>query len=159
MTVKEFFNLFTSTKALIIAAVTVITIVNELRLKVHMYESKESFKEYVKESFRDMEAKQNETHKVDSLHIINLIEELSLSKGVTINYKLIESNTQNAVTRGFNNAIAYSSMALTQEKDKYDTLYYKTPIGKYYRVVHNIDADSVHKIEVVDDLPKKIKNI
>ena len=158
MKVKEFFSLFTSTKALILGSIAIITLVNELRLRVNMYEAKDNTEEFIEDEFDVVMNYLDRKHKEDSLNIIKLVDELSLQKGISINYSLIESNTQAAVTNGFNNAIAHNNMVVNSEKSKYDTLYYKTGYGHFYRVIHNIDTDAVHLIETIDNLPDNIKN-
>lgn len=155
---KKLFDLLTSSKALILAAVGIITLVNELRLNVATYEIKEHNVMMLKNQYDSLRVEMAKIRKEDRDSTKQYINDLSLSNGLIVDYDLITQNTEQAVSKGFKNAISHNEMAINVERAKYDTLYYKTPLGNYYRVIHNKESDTVNEIETVDTLPNGMKS-
>ena len=158
LTWQKLIGFVTGTKTLVFAAIAIITLVNELRLNVATYEIKESSQDLIEEQYTELNKTIKKNRKLDSLNTISFIQQLSLDNGVVVDYSLIQENTKDAVNRGFNDALAHQTMLMNVERAKYDTLYYKTPLGRFYRVIHSKYADTVNKIEIIDFLPKGIKS-
>lgn len=120
MTFKEILVQITSTKGLIIAAAALITVVNELRLTVKVYEIQESNSTILTDGFEDLKQEAAKFRKLDSLRMAVLINDLSIKSGIVVDYSLIRNNTAAAVSDGFKDAIAHNEMKLEQLKLKYE---------------------------------------
>jgi hypothetical protein len=108
MTLKEIIGALTSVKGLIVGAVLLTATINELRLTVKIYELKESSTEILNEGFENLKKEAARVHKTDSIHMAEIITDLSMKSGIVIDYSLIRDNTAEAVSNGFDDAIAHN---------------------------------------------------
>jgi hypothetical protein len=132
---KKLFELLTSTKGIIIASVALITIVNELRLQVAVYEIAEQNRvEVVK------------MHKLDSLRLDKMVDVIKLDAGLVVDYSLIRDNTAQAVKEGFEDAIAYNKMQMNMEKNKYSTFILEKFDGSMTLMLVEERKDTIPKI-------------
>lgn len=60
------------------------------------------------------------------------------------------SNLKSYIVRSDANQLTQIKKYIETERERYDTLYYKTPLGNYYRVIHDARADAIHRIELID---------
>ena len=116
MSLNTLLNALTSTKSLIIISASAITFVNEVRLTNTANALEDAFIKESEIQRQEQHLRDQRHHEADRKALEELVDQLKHESGLIPDYDLIEENTNEAMKRGAEKAMAYIDMRIRAEK-------------------------------------------